>query len=133
VWIVSPRKARGGAGGLAGQTLFVDARARGRVVDRVHAELAADDVAAIAGAYRSWRAADGAFVPIPGFAKAATLDEIRGHRHALVPGRYVGFAREPEASAASFSLEIAELRERLAAMHAASDRFLAAIEAMSHG
>ena len=29
---------------------------------------------------------------MPGFCKAATLEEIRGHDYVLTPGRYVGAA-----------------------------------------
>jgi type I restriction enzyme M protein len=29
---------------------------------------------------------------VPGFCKAATLDDIREHSHVLTPGRYVGAA-----------------------------------------
>jgi type I restriction enzyme M protein len=123
VWLLSPSKTRGGARGLAGRTLFVDARARGRLVDRVHAELSDDDVAAIAGAYRRWR--EGTFDDVPGFAKSATLDEVRFHKHALVPGRYVGFARErlPPLDARGIEAELAGARARLAEVEAASDRF----------
>ena len=49
-----------------------------------------DDVARIADAYHAWRNHDGAYRDVPGFSKAATLDEIAGHDFVLTPGRYVG-------------------------------------------
>ena len=62
------------------------------MVDRTHLELTGDDLARIARAYHAWRGDPGAgeYADIPGFSKAATLDEIRKHGHVLTPGRYVG-------------------------------------------
>jgi len=137
IWIVSHCKSRGGAGAIAGKTLFVDARSRGRPLDRVHAELTGDDVAAIAGVYHRWRSKPAAFRGVAGFARVATVDEIRAHRYALVPGRYVGFAPGPERRAALdrslLDLEMSEVRARVAAVDTASARFLAALEAMTRG
>jgi len=89
-----------------GETLFIDARQMGALIDRVHRELTEDDIAKIAGTYHAWRSDDvGAglapalgdrkgrpYEDIPGFCKAATLDDIRKHGHVLTPGRYVGAA-----------------------------------------
>ena len=33
---------------------------------------------------------------VPGFCKAAKLEEIRKHNHSLTPGRYVGYEEEEE-------------------------------------
>jgi type I restriction-modification system DNA methylase subunit len=75
-----------------GEVLFIDARKLGHLVDRTRRELSDDDIARIAGAYHAWRGADGAaaYADEPGFCKAASLEEIRGHDHVLTPGRYVG-------------------------------------------
>ena len=75
-----------------GETLFIDARKMGTLVDRVHRELTDEDVAKIAGAYHAWRGDPeaGVYEDVPGFCKAATLDDIRKHGHVLTPGRYVG-------------------------------------------
>jgi type I restriction enzyme M protein len=131
IWLVSPGKGAPGDAPRSGRTLFIDARTLGRAIDRVHAELTADDTAAIARAYRRWREGPETFRTIPGFAKSASQDEIRSHRYALVPGRYVGFARDPERAA--FEVEIADVRRRLDDVQAASSRFCAAIEVMKHG
>ena len=135
IWMMSPGPSDRRAPNPSGRTLFIDARTRGRSVDRVHAELTADDIAAIAGSYRRWRAAPETFRAIPGFAKSASLDEVRSHRYALVPGRYVGFARtrEAERNGAASDVEIEAVRRRLEEAHAASSRFCAAIEAMKRG
>ena len=81
----------------AGETLFIDARALGRMVDRTHRELTAGDIARVAGAFHAWRDGDGGYADEPGFCRAATLDDIRAHGHVLTPGRYVGaVARDDE-------------------------------------
>ncbi|MGI5420299.1 N-6 DNA methylase [Actinomadura luteofluorescens] len=75
---------------VPGEVLFVDARAMGTMVDRTERILTADDIARIAGAYRAWR--DHGHRDVPGFCRAAGLDEVRSHGHVLTPGRYVGAA-----------------------------------------
>jgi type I restriction enzyme M protein len=85
-----------------GETLFIDARKLGSMVDRVHRELADEDIAKVAGTYHAWRGdplkstppsagqGERAYRDVPGFCKAAKLDDIRKHGHVLTPGRYVG-------------------------------------------
>jgi type I restriction enzyme M protein len=75
-----------------GETLFIDARKLGSMIDRTHRELTDADVAKVASAYHAWRGDpdSGEYADVPGFCKAAKLDEIRGHGHVLTPGRYVG-------------------------------------------
>ena len=74
------------------ETLFIDARKLGSLVDRVHRELTDVDIAKIAGTYHAWRGDRdaGEYADVPGYCKTATLDEIRTHGHVLTPGRYVG-------------------------------------------
>ncbi|MBI3853948.1 MAG: SAM-dependent DNA methyltransferase [Verrucomicrobia bacterium] len=77
-----------------GQTLFLDARKLGRMIDRVQRDLTSEDIAKIAGTYHTWRGDKSAekYEDIAGFCKSATLDDIRAHGHVLTPGRYVGAA-----------------------------------------
>ncbi|MEK6814037.1 MAG: N-6 DNA methylase, partial [Nitrospirota bacterium] len=118
--IPSPLKGEGKGGGersfrdRRGETLFIDARKLGSMVDRTHRELTDDDLVKIAGTYHAWRGdkitpsplagekknipspsmgegeGGGEYQDIPGFCKSATLDDIRKHGHGLTPGRYVG-------------------------------------------
>ena len=74
------------------QTLFIDARKLGTLIDRVHRELTVADIAKIVGTYHAWRGDKGAgkFEDVAGFAKSASTTEIAAHGHVLTPGRYVG-------------------------------------------
>jgi type I restriction enzyme M protein len=74
------------------QTLFLDARKLGTLIDRVHRELTDEDIARLADTFHAWRAEKnaGKYEDVPGFCKSATTDEIAQHGHVLTPGRYVG-------------------------------------------
>lgn len=73
-----------------GQTLFIDARRMGFMLNRTLRDLSDTDLEQIAQTYHRWREGNGEYQDIPGFCKSATLDEIAGHGYVLTPGRYVG-------------------------------------------
>ncbi len=97
-----------------GETLFIDARNMGSMVDRTHKELTAADIATIARTYHAWRgeAKDGAYEDQPGFCKAATLADIKANDYVLTPGRYVG-AAALEDDGVPFEVKMGELTQRL--------------------
>lgn len=73
------------------ETLFIDARKMGELIDRVHRELSEADILQIAGTYHRWRGdEDGQYEDIAGFCKSATTTEIADNQYVLTPGRYVG-------------------------------------------
>ena len=106
-----------------GEVLFIDARKLGQLVDRTRRELSDAEVAHIAATYHAWRGELGAgqYADLPGFCKAANLEEIRSHGHVLTPGRYVG-AQEAEADEVPFAERFAALRARLEEQMAESDQ-----------
>jgi len=95
LWFLNKDKTAGGARAWrdrGGETLFIDARQLGVMVDRTHREFSDDDISRIAGMYHAWRGEPGAgqYADIPGFCASAPLAEIVEHRHVLTPSRYVG-------------------------------------------
>ena len=77
-----------------GETLFIDTRKMGVLVDRIHRELTAEEIAKISDCYHAWKskAAKPAYADEAGFCKSVKLEEICSHGYVLTPGRYVGAA-----------------------------------------
>ena len=98
LWFLARSKKNGRFRDRRGETLFIDARQMGTLVDRVHRELTDEDIARIAGVYHAWRGDKeaGKYKDEPGFCKSAKLKEIATHDYVLTPGRYVGAAEAEE-------------------------------------
>ncbi len=92
LWFLARTKKNGRFRDRRGETLFIDARKMGSMVDRTHRELTDEDLAKIAGTYHAWRGDKGGaeYADLPGFCMAAKLDDMRKHGHVLTPSRYVG-------------------------------------------
>ncbi len=97
-----------------GETLFIDARNMGTMVDRTHKELTTDDLAEITRTYHAWRgeSKDGTYEDIAGYCKSATLAEIEKNDFVLTPGRYVGVAEE-EGDGIPFETKMGSLTQLL--------------------
>ena len=125
------RRGRSGEHGpRRAETLFIDARKRGHMVDRTRRDLSEDDIARVADAYHAWRGSDGAgaYADVPGFCKSATIDDIRKHGHVLTPGRYVGTEPQPD-DGEPFPEKMARLAAQWRTQQAEARRLDAAIEA----
>ncbi len=128
------------------ETLFIDARKMGKLIDRVHRELTDTDLEKIVSTYHSWRAETGLtqsredrkegtsgseilrasaslreYSDLPGFCKSATTAEIAAHGYVLTPGRYVG-AEELEDDGDPFEEKMPRLVAELDAQFAESAR-----------
>jgi type I restriction enzyme M protein len=107
LWFLTKSKAADAKRGFRDrrkQTLFIDARKLGTLIDRVHRELTDTDLEKITSTYHTWRgdsatdhyslgtdhSASPAYNDVPGFCFSATTAEIAAHGHVLTPGRYVG-------------------------------------------
>jgi type I restriction enzyme M protein len=92
LWFVTREKKNHKFRDRRGQTLFIDARKMGLLIDRVHLDLTDQDIAKIAATYHAWRGEKdtGSYADMPGFCKSASTDEIRKNGFVLTPGRYVG-------------------------------------------
>jgi type I restriction enzyme M protein len=100
-----------------GQTLFIDARSLGVMINRTLRDLTPDEIARVASTYHAWRTGEGDYADIPGFCKSAALDEIAGHGYVLTPGRYVGAADaedDGEPFADKMARLVGELRDQFA-------------------
>ena len=104
LWIMSRDKSANGLRDRRGETLFIDARHLGHMVDRVRRDFSDADIEKIAGTYRRWRAKPetrkkngwDSYADEPGFCKAEGLEAIRAFDYVLTPGRYVGTAEKED-------------------------------------
>ena len=127
-------------GDRPGETLFIDARKLGHMLDRTRRDLSQTDIARVADTYHAWRShvansplpvGEGqgeGYTDVPGFCKSATLDEIRKHGHVLTPGRYVGAAPQ-EDDGEPFEEKMARLSAQWREQQAEAHRLDAEIEA----
>ncbi len=139
LWFLTRNKNDGKRRDRRKETLFIDARKLGTLIDRVHRELTDEDIARIAGTYHVWRgdpltpsplAGEGGgewvYQDTPGFCKSATTAEIATHGYVLTPGRYVG-AEEIEEDSEPFEEKMARLVAELSEQFDASAKLEKAI------
>ena len=116
------------------QTLFIDARKLGTLIDRVHRELLEADLEKITSTYHAWRGDSSIqnYQDIAGFCKSATTAEIAAHGHVLTPGRYVG-AEEIEDDGDPFEEKMPRLVAELHGQFGESAKLEKAIKANLKG
>lgn len=123
LWFVSRDRAN-----RSGKTLFIDGRNLGKMINRRNRELTEEDIAKVAKAYHDFKTQNGEYQDVAGFAKVATLDEIKEHDHVLTPGRYVG-SEEVEEDDEAFAEKMARLTTELNKQFAKSHELEAKIKA----
>jgi type I restriction enzyme M protein len=134
LWFLARDKSDGpGSGGACRdrrrETLFIDARQMGALVDRTHKELSDEDIARIAGTYHAWRGEPGTsgYADVPGFCASASTEKITEHGYVLTPGRYVG-AAEAEDDGESFDQKMSRLTAELRGQFAETARLEGELE-----
>ncbi len=128
LWFVSKNRHGNGHRKRTGEVLFIDAKQLGTMVTRRLRDLSNDDIAKIADTYHAWRNADGQYEDIPGFAKSATLDDVKKHDFVLTPGRYVG-TEEAEPDDERIDVRLARLKSELYAEFEHGSRLEAVVRA----
>ena len=128
------------------QTLFIDARKLGTLIDRVHRELTDADLKKITSTYHTWRGIGfqpvtkpqenhhpaPTYTDIAGFCFSATTEQIASHGDVLTPGRYVG-AEEVEDDGEPFEEKMPRLVAELQAQFAESAKLEQTIKANLKG
>lgn len=97
LWFVDMNKEFDDECSRKGETLFIDARDLGEMVDRTHRAFSKDDIKKVADTYHAYRGTNGQeYKDVAGFCKVAKLDEIAKNDYVLTPGRYVGLAKQED-------------------------------------
>jgi type I restriction enzyme M protein len=115
LWFIARDKKNGRFRDRRGQTLFIDARKLGTMIDRVHRELTDDDIRKIADTYHAWRGdkeCKASMRTCPASARAPRSKRSASTAHILTPGRYVG-AEEVEDDGEPFEEKMARLTAAL--------------------
>ena len=134
LWFLTRNKNDGKRRDRRKETLFIDARKMGTLIDRVHRELSDADLLLISSTYHAWRGEKGAgkYSDVAGFCKSATTTEIAAHGHVLTPGRFVG-AEEVEDDGDPFEEKMPRLVAELHAQFAEGAILEQAIKANLRG
>jgi type I restriction enzyme M protein len=142
LWFLTKSKVESKRRKRKGETLFIDARKMGTLIDRVHRELTDADITKITGTYHAWRGdsvrvsnAKSQLVKyedVAGFCFSATTEQIASHGYVLTPGRYVG-AEEVEEDSEPFDQKMQRLVGELNSQFAESAKLEQAIRANLKG
>ncbi len=128
LWFLS--KSRDGGHGFRrrrGEILFIDGRKLGALIQgsRKQKELTDEEIERVAVVYRTFRRT-GQPDAVAGFCRVATIDEVREHKYALTPGRYVG-SPDGDEDEEAVEEKLPRLAAQLAEQFAESRRLEAAI------
>jgi type I restriction enzyme M protein len=137
LWFLSKARAGGRASRKrSDEILFVDGRTLGALIpgSRKQKQLSEDEVERVASVYREFRRT-GRPQEVPGFARVASLQEVRDQRYVLTPGRYVGAVDAEEAEDFEERLPqlTAQLEQELARAAVLDERLRELVKELSGG
>ncbi|KRM99384.1 type I restriction-modification system subunit M [Loigolactobacillus rennini] len=128
LWFIDMNKESADERSRKGETLFIDARNLGEMIDRTHRAFNTEDIKKIADTYHAYRGTnDQKYQDIAGFCKVAKLDEIAKNDYVLTPGRYVGLAKQ-EDNGEPYEVKMKRLTSELKEQFEESDRLQAQIK-----
>ena len=120
LWFLSRNRTNHKFRNRSKEVLFIDARNLGQMISRKNKMLSDEDLAKITSTYHGWRNTNGSYEDIPGFCKAATLEEVEANNFVLTPGRYVG-AEDLEDDGIPFEEKVAIITSSLSEQFAKSN------------
>ena len=119
IWFLTKNKTNGtqtpdgkGKGDRSDKILFIDAREKGYMKDRVLRDFKSEEIQEIADTLTHWQQGSEEYEDIAGYCNSATLEEIQKNDYVLTPGRYVG-APEAEDDGIPFPEKMEKLTARL--------------------
>lgn len=94
------------------ETLFIDMRDKGELLDRKMRELSKQEISETAQIYHNWLNNDN-YSNIEGYCYSATIDEIKNNDYSLVAGRYVGVCNSDSLSEEEINVAIKNVSKEL--------------------
>jgi len=113
LWFLSKNKNDNKFRKRDGETLFIDARKFGFMVDRVRKEFTDEDIEEISSIYLNWKNIDGDYEDVKGLCKSAQIEDIEKYEYILTSGRYVGIPEDDVLDEKSFAEKVNYLTEKL--------------------
>lgn len=102
LWFLNKNKSgRGQYRDRRKETLFIDARRMGHMINRVQREFSNEDIHLITSTYRAWIGDpdfENAYNDEWSFCRSVNIDEIEKQQYRTTPGRYVGAPKEEDSS-----------------------------------
>ena len=130
LWFVDMNKESENERKRSGETLFIDARNLGEMVDRTHREFSNEDIKKISDTYHAYRGTNGQkYEDISGFCKVETITKIAENDYVLTPGRYVGLA-DVEDDGEPYEVKMERLTNELKEQFKESDKLQSEIKDM---
>ena len=128
LWFIDMDKSSDDERKRNGETLFIDARELGEMLDRTHRGFSDEDIKKIADTYHAYRGTnDKEYKDIAGFCKIAKIEDIAKNDYVLTPGRYVGLA-EKEDDGESYEVKMERLTSELKEQFEESNKLQAEIK-----
>jgi type I restriction enzyme M protein len=113
LWFLARNKTNSKFRNRSNEILFIDARELGSMISRKQKELSDKDILKISDTYHNWRSKEWQTTyNVPGFCKAANIQEIRKNNYILTPGRYIDF-KEAEDDGHAFEEKMQQLTATL--------------------